>query len=325
MASIRAYVARRIVETVIVIFFVMFINFFIINLAPGDPARIMTGEFGYASPEYVEMIRKKWGLDKPLHERFLIYLKNVLRGDLGYSYGYLAPVAQLIVERIPATLLLMLTGIFMAFTIGLLTGSYAGRRMNSRADVTLSFISLLLWSMPVFWLGLILVLVFSVWLGLFPSCGMMSVRVEYHGIWRYLDILWHLALPATTLALVELPIYFKIVRASVIEQASEEYVRTFRAVGMKEDRVFKRYVLRNALLPPVTMLGLHLGYVLSGAVLIEVVFGWPGLGRLLLEAVYRRDYPVLMGMYLITSICVALANLATDLVYMILDPRIKYR
>ena len=325
MASMKAYMTRRLIETIIVVFFAMFVNFFIINLAPGDPARIMTGEFGYACPEYVEAMRKKWGLDKPLHERFLIYLANVLKGDLGYSYGYYSPVAQLIAERIGATLLLMLTGIMLAFVIGTLIGAQAGRKMGSKTDMTLSFINLMLWSMPVFWLGLMLILVFSVWCGFFPTSGMMSVRTEYHGMWKYLDILWHLTLPATTLALAELPIYFKIVRASVVEQTSEEYVRTFRAVGMREDKVFKRYVLRNALVPPVTMLGLHLGYVLSGAVLIEVVFGWPGLGRLLLEAVYRRDYPVLMGMYLVTSICVALANLATDLIYMILDPRIRYR
>ena len=325
MKGLAPYIARRGVQTVLTIFFIIVFNFFLINLSPGDPATLMAGEYAISDRVYVQKIRERWGLDKPIFERFLIYLNNLLHGNLGYSYRYMQSVIDLIAERIPATLLLTFTSLVIAFILGILLGMVAARRVNSHLDVGLSFTMLLLYSMPVFWLGLILILVFSIRLHIFPIAGMMSARIEYKGIWRILDILWHLILPASTLALVQMPVYFKITRASVLEQATEDYVRTFRAYGFGRVRVFRKYVLRNALLPPVTVFGLHLGYVLSGAALVEIIFGWPGMGRLLLDAAFYRDYPLLMGLYLIMAITVSLANFLTDMVYMVLDPRVKYR
>jgi peptide/nickel transport system permease protein len=179
--------------------------------------------------------------------------------------------------------------------------------------------------MPSFWLGLILIVMFSTKLHLFPTTGMHNVREDYHGLRNVLDVLQHLVLPALTLVLVQTPIYYRITRASVAQQQREDYVTTFRATGMGDGRIFRRYALRNAILPTVTVFGLSLGYVVTGAALVEIVFAWPGIGRLTLDAVFQRDYPLLLGIYLIIAITISVAILLTDLVYAALDPRIRLR
>lgn len=325
MSSIAPYLFRRGIQTILTIFLIIIINFFIINLAPGDPIRVMAGEFAFSNPEYVKALRKRWGLDKPLTERFIIYLINLFKGDMGFSYRYMQPVTIIIGERIVPTLLLTFTSLIISFLLGVLLGVFSARKSGTVMDLSLSFTMIILYSMPVFWLGIILILIFAVNLRLFPIAGMYSARVTYKGIGLWLDILWHMTLPVTTLVLAQLPVYYKITKASILEQTREDYVKTFTAYGFHRETIFRRYILRNALLPPVTIFGLQLGFVLSGAALVEIIFGWPGMGRLLLDAAFYRDYPLLMGLYLVTAIGVAAANFLTDIVYMFLDPRVRLR
>jgi len=321
--GIGPYLLRRGIQTILTIFLIIILNFFIINFAPGDPVRVIAGEFAFSNPEYVENLRKRWGLDKPITERLIIYLTNLMKGDMGFSFRYMQKVSQIIGERILATLLLTFTSLILSFILGVSLGVYSARRHGKTIDISLSFIMLLLYSMPVFWLGILLMLFFSVHLKLFPIAGMFSSRVSYTGFMLVLDVLWHMFLPVLTLTLANLPIYYKITKASVLEQSNEDYVRTFKAYGLRRDKVFKKYILRNAILPPVTIFGLQLGFVLSGAALVEIIYGWPGMGRLLLDAAFYRDYPLLMGLYLVTAVSVALANFLTDITYMFLDPRVK--
>jgi len=323
--GLSTYIIKRFFQSIIVIFAILLINFLIINLAPGDPARFMGGEIALSSPEYLQAIRERWGLDKPVYERFLIYLYNLLRGDLGYSYRYLQPVSTLIAERLPTTLLLTITSTLLAFFIGTYLGLRAVRKVGGKLDTILTTIMFVFWSIPSFWLGIILIMIFGVHLKILPISGLVSVREIKTGIWYYLDILYHSILPITTLTLITIPIYYKLTRDTALNQLSEDYVTTFRAVGIDEGRLFKKHIFRNAILPPVTVFGLQLGYAIAGAALIETVFGWPGMGRLLLDSIYMRDYPVIMGIYLVISISVVLSNFIVDLVYMLLDPRVRLR
>jgi peptide/nickel transport system permease protein len=234
-------------------------------------------------------------------------------------------VLDLIMARLPATLLLTLTSAVIAFAGGTLLGAVAARKQNSATDLGLSFLSYTFFSIPAFWLGLILILVFASKLGWFPTSGMRNVRADYTG-WRdWLDVAHHMVLPALTLILVQMPIFYRITRSSVAQQQREDYVTTFRAAGIPEGRIFRRYALRNAILPTVTVFGLNLGYVVTGAALVEIIFAWPGIGRLALDAVFRRDYPLLLGIYLMLAVAVSLAILITDVVYAMLDPRIRLR
>lgn len=323
--GLSTYIIKRFFQSIIVIFAILLINFLIINLAPGDPARFMGGEIALSSPEYLQAIRERWGLDKPVYERFLVYLYNLLRGDLGYSYRYLQPVLTLIAERLPTTLLLTITSTLLAFFIGTYLGLRAVRKVGGKLDTILTTIMFVFWSIPSFWLGIILIMIFGVHLKILPISGLVSVREIKTGIWYYLDILYHSILPITTLTLITIPIYYKLTRDTALNQLSEDYVTTFRAVGIDEGRLFKKHIFRNAILPPVTVFGLQLGYAIAGAALIETVFGWPGMGRLLLDSIYMRDYPVIMGIYLVISISVVLSNFIVDLVYMLLDPRVRLR
>lgn len=323
--GLSTYIIKRFFQSIIVIFAILLINFLIINLAPGDPARFMGGEIALSSPEYLQAIRERWGLDKPVYERFLVYLYNLLRGDLGYSYRYLQPVSTLIAERLPTTLLLTITSTLLAFFIGTYLGLRAVRKVGGKLDTILTTIMFVFWSIPSFWLGIILIMIFGVHLKILPISGLVSVREIKTGIWYYLDILYHSILPITTLTLITIPIYYKLTRDTALNQLSEDYVTTFRAVGIDEGRLFKKHIFRNAILPPVTVFGLQLGYAIAGAALIETVFGWPGMGRLLLDSIYMRDYPVIMGIYLVISISVVLSNFIVDLVYMLLDPRVRLR
>ena len=323
--SLSTYLIKRFFQSITVIFAILLINFIIINIAPGDPARFMGGEVALSSPEYLQAIRERWGLDKPIYERFLIYIYNLLRGDLGYSYRYLQPVSTLIAERLPTTLLLTITSTLLAFFIGTYLGLRAVRKVGGKVDTILTTTMFVFWSIPSFWLGIILIMIFGVHLKILPISGLVSVREMKTGIWYYLDILYHSILPITTLTLITIPVYYKLTRDTALNQLSEDYVTTFRAIGLDEGKIFKKHIFRNAILPPITVFGLQLGYAIAGAALIETVFGWPGMGRLLLDAIYMRDYPVIMGIYLIIAISVVLSNFIIDLVYMLLDPRVRLR
>lgn len=318
------YIGRQVLTIIPTILLSVVINFLLLHAAPGDPAQIYAG-MDLATPQQIAATRKDLGLDDPLPIQFLHYVKQLATGNLGESFAYRQPVLHLILNRLPATLLLTLTSVVIAFVCGSLLGAIAARRTFSGTDVGLSFFSYVCFSIPSFWLGLILILLFASKLGWFPTSGMHDPRADYTG-WRdWLDVARHMVLPTLTLVLVETPIFYRITRASVVEQQREDYVTTFRATGMPERRIFRRYALRNALLPTVTVFGLSLGFVVTGAALVEIVFAWPGIGRLTLDAVFRRDYPLLLGVYLMIAITVSLALLLTDIVYAVLDPRIRLR
>ncbi len=319
-----SYIGRQLVTIIPTLLLSVLINFMLLHAAPGDPARLYAGSDA-ATPEQIEAIRHDLGLDDSMPVQFLRYVKELATGNLGQSFAFRRPVLDLILDRLPATLLLTLTSAVIAVIGGTLLGSLAARKANTPTDVSLSLTSYTLFAIPSFWLGLLLILLFSSKLGWFPTSGMRTARADYTGLRDWLDVLKHMVLPTATLILIQIPLYFRIARASVAQQQREDYVTTFRAAGMPSKRIFRRYALRNALLPTVTVFGLSLGFVVTGAALVEIVFAWPGIGRLALDAVYKRDYPLLLGIYLMLAVAVSIAILVTDVVYALLDPRIRFR
>lgn len=319
----KKYVFKRILSAFFIVFIVLLINFIIIKLAPGDPITILAG-LDNPSPEMIETLTKKYGLDQPLHIQFIRYITNLIRGDLGDSYLYDQPVIELIAERIGASLLLSLTSAFLAVIIGTAIGLYAAKNIGSVLDKIFSAIAYLFNAMPSFWLGLMGILIFASTFKILPTSGMTDLRAGYTGLAYYLDILKHLVLPACTLAAVQIPIYFRISKTSVLQVKQEDFITTFRVTGMSEGKIFKKYVLKNAILPIITVFGINLAYVVAGSTLIEIVFGWPGIGSLMYKSIMQRDYNVLMGVYLCIAISVAFTMIVVDLIYAWLDPRIRY-
>ncbi|HBB28353.1 MAG TPA: ABC transporter permease, partial [Clostridiales bacterium] len=267
---------------------------------------------------------EKYGLDKPIHIQLVAYLKNVLRGDFENSILYGEPVTKLLWDTMGPSLLLALTGTILALFIGTMLGLYAARHQNSIIDVFFSGISYLLNSMPSFWLAIMLIMIFATNLKLFPTSGMTDMRNSYTGIKYVLDVIKHLFLPCLTLVLIQIPMYFKIAKSSVTQVLAEDFITTFRAVGMNEKKIFNKYVFKNAILPVITVFGINLAYIVTGSSLVEMVFGWPGMGRMMMDSIMRRDYPLLMAIYLILSLSIAVMMVITDLVYAYVDPRIRY-
>jgi peptide/nickel transport system permease protein len=322
MSSFKAFIIKRILQYVPLILGVVIIIFLLVHMAPGDPTYILVGEI--SDEEFIRAARARLGLDKPLHEQFLIYIYNVLRGDLGYSYLRSTTVSSLVLSRIPATLLLVLTAMFISALIGIILGAIAAARKGV-IDLSLSMLSLVGISIPYFWLAQILLIVFAVTLGLFPIGGMISIRENYQGIQYILDVMHHLALPATTLAIFNIAYTTKITRGSVLEALTQDYIITARSKGIPERRVIFKHALRNALIPVVTYTGLNTGALLVGAILTETVFSWPGMGSLLYDSIRLRDYPVILGIFIYGSIMVITANMIVDILYGILDPRVRVR
>lgn len=320
-APLPRYVARRLLAGLPLIVGVLAIAFALIHLAPGDPLQALAGDGGDAA--YYAAMRARYGLDRPLPEQFGRYALAILRGDLGYSFSYGQPVGRVILDRLPATLLLTGTALVLSTALGILLGVLTAIRPHGPLDHGVAVVTLTAYAMPVFWLGQLLVLLFAVRLGALPVQGMISVREGYTGGRHLLDVARHLALPALTLALPQLALNARLMRTSLREVLAEEYIATARAKGLSERAVLWRHALRNALLPVVTALGGHLGVLLTGAALTETVFAWPGLGRLLLDAALKRDYPLLMAIFLLVSVVVVAANLLTDILYTILDPRVR--
>lgn len=320
--SLTQYILRRLFQGGPLILGIVVLNFCLIHLAPGDPIISLVGEF-QTSEEYIQSVRRQYGLDKPLLVQLFIYMGNVLRGDFGYSFSFKQPVLDVILDRIPATLLLMVVTILFSTILGVILGVVSSRKQYSKTDNLATLISLVGYSIPVFWLGQILLIGFSLKFPLFPAQGMQSLRETYTGIAYAADVLHHLVLPAFALGLSYLAINTRFTRASMLEVLSQDYVRTARAKGLSERKVIYKHALRNALLPLVTLTGLNFGFLLAGAVLTETVFAWPGLGRLMYDSIYTRDYPVLMGMFIFISAMVIVVNLITDIFYSVLDPRIR--
>ena len=312
------YVAKRLVQLPIVVLAVLIVIFLLINMAPGDPADFLIGEV--SDPAYKAMLRQRWGLDQPLFQRMLTYLSNVLRGDLGQSYMFGRPVFDVIMEKVPATLLLMGASFILSVVFGVILGTWAAKgKKPINALVTLLTIG---YSIPVFWLGQILIIVFAVYLSWFPASGMMSLK---DAMPFPLDTLWHLFLPAVANSLFLLAVTSRLTRGSVGEALEQDYILTARSKGLSENTVFFKHALRNALLPVVTMTGLRLGAFLSGAIFVETVFSWPGLGYLMQQATLARDYPLLLGLFAFISVGVIIVQLIVDVLYTFIDPRVGYQ
>jgi peptide/nickel transport system permease protein len=322
-AKLLRFLAGRCVKAVIVVLAIIVFQFLLIRLAPGDPASVIAGQSGAADPLFMQQLREQFGLDRPLHEQLLIYLRDMLSLDLGFSHRQQQPVARLIAERLPATLLLTGTAFLFAVGAGVALGVMAARRVGRAADSAITVLALTFYATPIFWVGLLLVLVFSVWLEWLPSFGMYTVGAELSGPAYALDVGKHLILPALTLGLFFLAIYARLARASMLEVADQDFVRTARAKGVPEGRIVRAHVLRNALLPVITFAGIQAGQLVGGSILVETVFAWPGIGRLAFDALLARDYATLLGVFFCTAVMVVLFNLVTDLLYAVVDPRVE--
>ena len=317
------FILRRLAYAGLLLLAVVTLNFLLIHISPGDPVETIAGSMGGISEDLRAQLRTQYGLDKPFLVQLSLYLAQVLRGDLGYSYFFNVPVAHLIWDRVPATLLLVVTSVFSAFIVGTLLGTLAARKPNGPLSQGITLLSVVGYSAPVFWTGIILIILFASVLPVFPVSDMRSAGGPQDGWAGVVDVLHHLALPAFTLAFVYLAQYSRLARASVMEALSADYIRTARAKGLPERSVLYKHALRNGVLPVVTMLGLQFGNVMAGAIIVETVFNWPGLGRLAFDSVLRRDYPTILGVLLFSSIVVVVMNLLTDLAYRLIDPRIK--
>jgi peptide/nickel transport system permease protein len=325
--SFARFLAGRLVKAVVVVLAIAALNFVLVRLAPGDPASVLAGEAGATDPKFVDELRARFGLDKPVWEQLLIYLGQVVRLDLGFSYRNQVSVTALIAERLPATLLLMTSGFLFSLVVGVGLGVLAARaRFLERGrflDSVVMTVALVFYATPLFWLALMLVILFSVQLNWLPAFGMESVGANLRGLARAADIARHLVLPTLALGVFFMAVYVRLTRAAMLEVMNQDYVRTALAKGLSPREVLRKHVLRNALLPIVTFAGVQLGQMAGGAVLVETVFAWPGVGRLMFDALLQRDYQLLLGVFLITSATVVVFNLLTDIAYQFVDPRIR--
>lgn len=300
---------------------IIVVTFVLIHAAPGDPAAALAGEGG--DPAHIELLRAKFGLDRPLPQQFVTYVGNVVRGDLGTSLVRGRPVAEVVGERVPATLLLMGTALALSSLGGVALGALAARRPYGPLDVTVTTAGLVGYAVPAFWLAQLAVLALGLGAGLVPVQGMTDARAGNTGLAAAADVARHLVLPAAVLAFSELAVVARLARTNLIHVLDQDYVRTARALGAPPSRVVLHHALPNALVPVVTVIGARFGTLFSGAVLVETVFAWPGLGQLLVSSTQTRDYPVLLGLVLLASLSVVCANLVSDLICGRIDPRVR--
>ena len=317
------FFARRCGKAVLVILFVIAINFALIRAAPGDPATILAGESGAVDAGFVERVRKDYGLDRPLPVQLFTYMKQLLSFDLGNSYRENRPVKEIILEKLPATLLLTLSAFVFSIAVGVGLGIAAARRAGSALDALITAGSLVFFAMPLFWFGLLAIVLFSVKLGWLPPYGMSTVGADLAGWRAWLDTARHLLMPAATLGLFYVAVYTRVTRAAAMEVMDQDFVKTAHAKGVPESRIWRRHILRNAILPVITFVSLQAGHILGGSVLVETVFAWPGIGRLAFDALFQRDYNLLLAVFFVSSVMVVVFNLVADLLYSLADPRIE--
>ncbi len=299
---------RRLLRSALVLFGVSLVVFAIVRVIPGDPVRLMLPPD--ATEKNVELLREQLGFNKPLTEQYVLYMKGVLTGDLGKSLRFRRPVLELVVERLPATIELALVGTLLTIVLAVPAGVLAAWKRNSFYDSFFMFLTMVGQSVPIFWLGIMLILILSVTLRLLPTSGRGTLE--------------QLILPGFTLATFNMALIARLTRSSALEILGQPYIRTARAKGLKEHVVLTRHVLRNSLLPVVTVLGLQVGTLLGGAVITETVFAWPGIGTLAVGAIYNRDYPLVQGTVLIAATVFVFINIVVDFLYLFLDPRIRY-
>jgi peptide/nickel transport system permease protein len=322
-ARLLRYVIRRLLQAVPVVLGVVVLNFLLLQLAPGDAATVLAGEAGGAPLEYIEQLRQRFGLDQPVLVQLGLYIKNILALDLGYSFRNASPVLPLILARLWPTLLLMGTALLLSVFGGVLLGLLAAIWVRTWKDHVISFAAIIAYATPLFWIGLMLILVFSIKLGWLPTSGMEDAAAFYEDWERVVDIAKHLILPAVTLSLFYMALYTRMMRATMLEQRGLEYVTMARAKGLTERQITLRHMVRNALLPVVTVAGVQVGGLLGGSVVVESVFAWPGLGQLAFQALFARDLNLLLGIFFISSCLVVAVNIVVDIVYLVLDPRIR--
>lgn len=318
-----AYVGWRLIQSAALVLVVVTLCFVTIRLAPGDPVLYLYGAQS-VSAETLANIRHQWGLDQPMWQQYVAYVANVAYGDFGYSQINRQPVSTMLLRIAPNTLLLMLPSILLAAVIGVVAGVSAARRANSLWDYAIGTFSMVGYSTPPFWLGIVFIILFASTLRWLPTQGMMTLGGADGGVAHLLDVAVHMVLPASVLTWWYLAAFARLTRASMLEESRKPYLTTARMKGLSEGRVMYGHALRNASRPVLTMLGLHLGTMFAGAVMTEVVFAWPGMGRLTFNAILQHDYPVVMGVFIVIGTSVVVANLVIDLLYGVLDPRIRY-
>ncbi|MFQ6077037.1 MAG: ABC transporter permease [Candidatus Bathyarchaeia archaeon] len=331
LMGLRDYVTRRAVEVVILIILATSLNFFIFRLMPGNPAARFI-ENPRFDMETRRMLLRRFGLDKPLWEQFLIYFRNAFTGEFGMSFSYFRPVWDVIFSRrLINTIILMSSSTILSMMMGLIVGVIASWKRGTKLDVGSLITSLVLYSLPVFFLGMLIILVFAYywyqWFGsgLIPFAGTITRGLKHANVLQYVaDYLWHLIPPMLTLASINFGLYFLIMRNTMLDILTQDYMLTARAVGLDNKTVLFSYAMRNAMLPLITIVAINLAFVVSGAVLTETVFSWYGMGRLIYLSVMEHDYPVLEGAFWLISVLVLIANFLADIVYAYLDPRIKY-
>jgi peptide/nickel transport system permease protein len=314
---------RKALQVIPAVLGVLTINFAILHAAPGDITDVLAGEAGTATPEYMTQLRAQFGLDQSIFAQYVKYMLNVVQRDLGYSYRYHTPVSELILGHLPVTLILMGLALAIAVGLGVLLGALAARFVDTPIDWLITSFSLVAYSLPGFWLALMMIIVFSVHLDWLPSSGFETIGGHGRFFEVGLDILRHMVMPSLALAAFYLAVYARLMRASMIEIYEMDYIRTAVAKGVSPAAITLRHVLRNALIPVVTMAALHIGSLIGGAIVIEQVFGLPGIGTLAFEAIFRRDYNLLLGVLLFSSLLVIVVNFALDVAYTFIDPRIE--
>jgi peptide/nickel transport system permease protein len=319
----RRYVARRIAQLPLTVAAILLAGFLLIHLAPGDPVVALAGQSGDA--EYYAHMREKFGLDQPLATQLAVYAGNVLRGDFGTSYVQGRPALEAIAERLPATVLLTGTALVLSTVVGVALGVFGARRHGRWPDTAVNLTALAVYAAPVFLIGQLAILGLALGTGWFPVQGMTDARSSATGFRRLVDVGYHLVLPALALASQEVAAVARLSRVGLLDELRQDHIRTARAKGVAERSVVMRHALRRALLPVVTVLGGRVGHLVAGAVIVEAVFGWPGLGRLLVTAMQNRDGPIVLGVFFLVAVTVVVANLLTDLLYSRLDPRVRYR
>lgn len=322
LKGFASFAIKKVIAAIITVLAIIVANFAIFRLAPGDPIRMMFRD-PRVSAEQMALMREKFGLDEPLWGQFVCYIRQLARGDLGISFWQKRPVLEVIAERIPQTLLLMLVALSIAVIIGIILGAIAGWRSGTKIDSTILTISLTMYSIPTFCLGIILLLIFAFTFSIFPLGGISTPATGLTGFAYWRDVSWHLFLPAGSIVIWYVGEYILLTRSSMVDVLGQDYIVTARAKGLKESTILRRHALRNALLPVTTITGINLAFVAAGVIEAETVFSWPGIGRLWYDAVMKRDYPVLQGLFLMFAIMLVVANFSIDMLYGYIDPRIK--
>lgn len=320
--GLKGFILRKVVAACLTIVAIVCVNFVIFRMAPGDPVRMMFRD-PRVSAENLEEMRRSFGLDKPLGGQFVAYVKGLAHGNLGLSFSHRRPVLEVIAQKIPATLILVITALAIAVFLGVTLGALAGWKSGTKLDTFILTASLTMYSIPTFALGIILLLVFAYHIAVFPLGGMATPASLLEGPELVWDVLWHMFLPALSIVIWYVGEYVLLTRSAMIDVMGQEYITTAYSKGLRKFKILKNHALRNAMLPVVTITGVNLGFAVAGVIEAETVFSWPGVGRLVYDAVSHRDYPLLQGVFLLFAFSVVLANLVIDLIYGYIDPRIK--